>query len=437
VIPGHPPARDASVVSSTASADEVTKLKDEVAGLQAKLDRRARWQARGRRFSLTLLLVLGCGLVALSLIAAYVRVTVLNSDRYVDTMAPIAASPPVQQAVADKLDTAITSRVDFDALVREALPPRADPLAPVLATGLQQAIRSRLDAFVASDNFQTLWDEANRRVHERVVGLLVTGESGRLRLEGNTVYLDLSSAVDRVRSALQERGLDRLAAAIPPTVDGRVTLLQSEGFVKARSAIELLKALSIVLPILALLCLAGHVWWSRPRRRGLLRVGLGLIVTALLLVALVGIARTAYLDAINQEVLPRDAAGAIFDALIGLLRTGIRVVAIVAVVVALLALVLGHTEGIARQGRTAVRGLATDQRVGWVAKHRGALQIGAVVIGGLVLLSWDPPTAGVVLIDALLVIAAVALIAAIAGLGRDRAPAAAPPAAPASSTQGQ
>jgi hypothetical protein len=307
----------------------------------------------------------------------------------------------------------------------------------VLATGLQQAIRSRIDAFVASDNFQNLWDEANRRIHDRVVALVVTGESGRLRLEGDTVYLDLSSAVDRVKSALQERGLDRLAGAIPPTVDGRVTLLQSEGFAKARRAIELLKALSIVLPILALLCLAGHVWWSRPRRRGLLRVGLGLVVTALLLVALVGIGRTPYLDAINQDVLPREAAAAIFDALLGLLRTGIRVLAIVAVVVALFALVLGHTEGIARRGRTAARGLATDSRVGWVAEHQRALQVGVVAIGGLVLLAWDPLTAGVLLIVALLVIAAMALIAAIAGLTRGRAPAAAPAATPASSTPGQ
>ena len=115
--------------------------------------------------------------------------------------------------------------------------------------------------------------------------------------------------------------------------------------------------------------------WSRPRRRGLLRVGLGLIVTALLLLALVGIARTAYLDAINQDVLPRDAAGAIFDALIGLLRTGIRVVAIVAVVVALLALVLGHTEGIARQrgARPCAGSRPTSAWAGWrstVARSR-------------------------------------------------------------------
>ncbi len=39
-----------------------------------------------RRTALTVLMTLGCLLVALSLIAAYVRVTVLNTDRFVTTM---------------------------------------------------------------------------------------------------------------------------------------------------------------------------------------------------------------------------------------------------------------------------------------------------------------------------------------------------------------
>jgi hypothetical protein len=330
--------------------------------------------------------------------------------------------------VAEKLDTAITSRVDFDALMAEALPAQADPLAPALAGALQQAIRSRLDAFVASDRFQTVWNEANRRAHSRVVALLTTGESGRLRLEGDTVYLDLSAVVDRVRQGLQERGLDRLAAAIPPTVDGRVTLLESEGFVQARRGVDLLQSLVIVLPILALLCLAGHVALSRPRRRGLLRVGLGLIVTALLLLVALGVGRTAYLDAIDQEVLPRQAAADIFDALIGLLRTGVRAVVLVAVVVALLALVLGRTDTLVARSRGALRGLAGSRGVGWVAEHRGLLQGAAVALGALVLVSWDPPTAGLVLIDGALVAAAVALIAAIS--------AAAPPAASGPSPSG-
>jgi hypothetical protein len=414
VIPTHPAAQEDRGVADVAPTDEVARLNDEVERLRSALDRRAAWTTRGRRAALAFLLVLGCGLVAMSLIAIYVRVTVLNTDRYVETMAPIARSPAVQHAVADKLDAAITSRVDVDALLRDALPPRADPLAPALATGLQQAIRSRIDTFVASDRFPQLWDDANRRVHSRVVDLLSAGKSKRLTLQGDTVYLDLGAAVDRVRQALSDRGLDRPAAAIPPSVDGRVTLLKSEGFVKARRGVHLLEGLAIVLPILALLCLAGHVALSRPRRRGLLRVGLGLVVTALLLLALVGIGRSLYLDAISQNVLPRDAAAEIFDSLIALLRTGVRVVAVAAVVIALIALVLGRAGAIAAYSRRAFANLATDQRVSWVAEHRGVLQGVVAGVGALVLFSWSPPTAGVVLIDAALVAAAVALIAAIA-----------------------
>jgi hypothetical protein len=402
-------------VADTVHDDEVARLKQELEHARAKLDRRAAFRRRARGAGLAGLLVLGCGLVALSLVAFYVRETVLDTDRYVATMAPVSESPAVQQAVADKLDDAITSRVDFASLMREALPDQADPFAPALSAALQQAIRARLDSFVASENFQRLWEEANRRAHTRIVALLTTGQSGRLLLDGDTVYLDLGAVVDRVRQALQERGLDRLAAAIPASVDGRVTLVQSEGLVKARKGVDLIERLTVVLPILALLCLGGYVFLSRPRRRGLLRVGLGLIVTALILIAAAGLGRSAYLDAIDQDVLPREAAADIFDALIGLLRTGVRVIVVVAVLVALLALVLGRADAIAARTRGAARGLASGRHVGWVAEHRGFLQGAVVALGAIVLFSWDPPTAGVVLVTAALVAAGVALIAAVAG----------------------
>src|SRR5262245_9261891 len=135
------------VVTDTVPDDEVARLKSEVEQMRRKLDRRAAIRARLRGASLALLLVLGCGLVALSLIAFYVREAVLDTNRYVETMAPVAASPAVQQAVAAKLDNAITSRVDFDSLMREALPEQADPFAPALAAALDTAIRRQLDNF--------------------------------------------------------------------------------------------------------------------------------------------------------------------------------------------------------------------------------------------------------------------------------------------------
>ena len=69
-----------------------------------------------------------------------------------------------------------------------------------------------------------------------MVELLTGGRSGRLVLDDDTVYLDLSAAVDRVRDGLQERGLYRIASAIPPTVDGQVQLFQSDGARRAPSA---------------------------------------------------------------------------------------------------------------------------------------------------------------------------------------------------------
>jgi hypothetical protein len=68
-------------VTEAVPPDDVARLNEEVAQLRAKLDRRARWSARGRRAGLAFLLGFGCLLVALSLIAIFVRVTALNTDR--------------------------------------------------------------------------------------------------------------------------------------------------------------------------------------------------------------------------------------------------------------------------------------------------------------------------------------------------------------------
>jgi hypothetical protein len=394
--------------AAEATQDELDRLR----AANAALRRRLAWRGTARRASVVVLLVLGCGLAALSVLAIWLRVTLLDTDRYVSTVAPIAAQPSVQKAVADRLDTAITSRIDFDSLAREALPERADVLAPALANGAQTVIRSRLDDFTASDRFQTLWTEANRRAHARVVALLTGGRSGRLLLQGDTVYLDLSPAVDRVRNALSERGLDRIAAAIPPTVDGRVPLMESDALVKAQGGVRLLKAVAIVLPLLALLCLAGSVALSRPWRRGILRAAIGVVVAMLLLVAALGVGRSAYLDALSQGTLPREASADIFDALVALLRTGLRLVVLVAVLVALGTFLAGMPVG--RAATTAWGRLATDTRVAWVARRSTTLMLGIGGIGGLVLLAASPLTGGVVLVVLLVVGGLCAAVAAIA-----------------------
>jgi hypothetical protein len=310
---------------------EVERLRAE----NARLKRRGARRGSVRHGAAVFLLVLGCGLAALSVVAIWLRATLLDTDRYVNTVAPIAANPHVQQAVADKLNGAIDAKLNLDPLIRDALPDRAGVLAPAIDTGLKSFIHGRVNEFARSQRFQDLWTEANRRAHGRLVELLEGGRSNRLVLDEDTVYLDLSPAVDRVKAALQERGLGRIAGAIPPSVDGRIQLVQSSALVDAQNGVKLLKAVAIVLPVLALLCLAGAIALWRTWRRGLLWAAIGVCVAMILLFAALALARSAYLDALGQGALPRDAASAIFDEVAAFLRHGLRIVLVVALALAI------------------------------------------------------------------------------------------------------
>jgi len=394
-------------VSDVTLQDEVERLRADNEALQ----RKASIRRTLRRAAVVGLLILGCGLALLSVVAIWLRVTLLDTDRYVNTVAPIAAEPAVQKAVADKLDTAINAKIDFDQLAREVLPDRADVLAPAIATGVQAQIRSRLNEFTASDRFQQLWTQANQRAHSRLVELLTVGRSKRLELQGDTVYLDLSPAVQRVKDALNERGLTRVANAIPPTVDGKIKLVQSSGIADAQGYIKLLKGAAIVLPILALLCLLGSALLTKPWRRGVLHAAIGVVISMVILIALVAIGRSAYLDALGNGALPRDAASDIFDQVAGFLRHGVRIVAVVALAVAVVMLIFGlPLRSWAEMGWHA---FATDTRTTWIAEHERNLMIGVGAAAGIFLLFWNPLTGGKVV---LMVIIAGALLAAIAAI---------------------
>jgi hypothetical protein len=62
--------------------------------------------------------------------------------------------------------------------------------------------------------------------------------------------------------------------------------------------------------------------------------------------------------------------------------------------------------------------MAASPQTTWLAEHKAAVQWGVVLFGGLVLVAWNNPTAGVVLIDAILIAIAVILVAALARSGR-------------------
>ena len=167
----------------------------------------------GWRFAASIvLLVVAILTTPMVLVGAWVRAQITDTDRYVDTVAPLADDPQVQQYVADELAAAFNSNVDLNTLVTDQLPAELQALGPTITRGIQGFVAAAANRFTASPAFKTIWVEANRAAHDVVVRLL-TGDREALELNDGQLTLDLGDALAPCSPASSTRASTSPAAS--------------------------------------------------------------------------------------------------------------------------------------------------------------------------------------------------------------------------------
>src|SRR5690606_30802722 len=112
---------------SAAERAELERLRAEVASLRAGAgDESAEPHARPSRHrwrwaAVTVLSVLIAALAITSVLSRYARSGILDTDRCVATVAPLATDPALQNAVTAKITDAIVERVDVERMTADAL----------------------------------------------------------------------------------------------------------------------------------------------------------------------------------------------------------------------------------------------------------------------------------------------------------------------------
>ena len=402
---------------------------------------RQRW----RTIVAVLLIVLGCVLAPLAGVAVWARNQVTNTDRYVRTVAPLAADPAIQRAIADQLTAQIFTYLDVQGLTNQAVdalaaqgvrPQLADRLrgfAGPLANGIQSFVRTEVGKIVQSQAFADAWVQANRVAHQALVKALTGQGDETVTVQGDTVSVNLAPFIQTVKQQLVASGF-ALAARIPE-VNASFVLFDVKNLSRAQAGFDLLNTLGIWLPIIAMVLVGAGVAVAKDHRRALVGAAVGVAVGMLVLALSLAVFRTIYLDAIPPQVLPHDAAATAYDTIVAYLRLGLRAVLVLALVVAAGALVTGPSPSAVRtrQRLTAaigrLRGGAQDAgfRTGpvgaWVDANKQLLRIGAITLAVLALVFWGQPTGKVILLLAGLLLVALALIEL---LGQPPQPAAAP-----------
>ena len=163
-------------------------------------------------------------------------------------------------------------------------------------------------SFLASDAFQKLWVEINRRAHRQLVKVL-TGKGGKMvQTKNGQVVVNLAPALARVEQRLHDRGIQIFDKIPPSAIPSNFVILDSKQLKQGQRGVRLLKTLAIALPLLVLALLAAAIALSERRRRTLLQASLGIAASMAVLGVLLIIGRSIYLDQIVGPNLPRDAA---------------------------------------------------------------------------------------------------------------------------------
>ena len=407
----------------------------ELVRLRAEAAARSHRGARAGRWVGACVLMVLASLVGLTSVAAvWLRSQVLDTGRYVETVAPLASDPAVQDAVAARLSDEIVTKLDIQALATQLVqsleqrgaPQRVSELVPPLVSGIESFLNDKIHQVVTSARFAQFWENANRTAHEQLDAILTGQGSDLVSTDNTAIVIDLGQVLELVKQRLVESGF--AAAQRIPQTSIPYTVADVKALPKLQRATKLLNTAAWVLPLLALLLGIAAVATAPNRRRGLLITVTVFGVTLLLGLAAVALARENVLSNLPPTVRSPQAAASLWDTVVRFLLDGIKSLIVLCAIVILLTLLAGPSRaahairhGLNRLldwlggliGRT---GLNLGPVPGALQRSRVAIRVGIVVVAFLSLVIWQRPgiagTLGVTAI-ALAVLAIIEIIARV------------------------
>ena len=173
-------------------------------------------------------------LVPLAGLSVWVRNLVLDTDNYVDTVAPLARNKAITDQVANRLTTRLFQESTSKRKQRTRSRSGAQFLAGPISTGRRDLRARSRDARARDRTIRDIWKNANRRAHT-LVDKALTGEGKNVTIKNGKVVLDLSAVIDEVVKRLDERGVTVFDSLAQKQKNLQVELFDASQLEKARS----------------------------------------------------------------------------------------------------------------------------------------------------------------------------------------------------------
>ena len=405
--------------------------------LAAKLDRRAERKARGgriRRLFVLFLVALSIVLIPLTATVTWAHQTVFNTDRWEQTVGPLAQDPVVISAVSARITDEIYNAVDPEQKISDALtalhdqvpkvPTAITALAGPIANGMKGFVNDQVNKVLSTPQFQQFWVNATRTAQQQVVAVL-NGDSKAIQTVNGQVVLNLVPLLNQVLtnmsgtlSSLLGRNItlptisgnelpsvvcEKISTALGrplPATCGQIPLFPADKLTTAQDYVTRFNRWFVGLLILTPLLVIGAIWLSRRHRRTALQIAVGGVLGLIVVRRL-----TMYLEGrLTGAAKNQAAAEAVISQVLHLFFNLTLLLGIIGLVCAALLLITGPYRW-ARATRSGVRRGCRGDRQGDGRRqpvpgrqgarrrharvdstHKGLLQIAGVAVAVLLLL---------------------------------------------------
>ncbi len=348
-----------------------------------------------RSIAAVLALILGLGLLPLGTVTYWGHRTVTDTERYLETMQPLAYDEDVQNSLSVFITDKIEEQIDPEALVNQVFAglieeyPSLKALVPIVAGAIDSLIAQVVDRLVRSDQFKQLWDLANTAAQKSLMAILEGRDDGPVSLQGDEVVLDISVLVDQVKQGLVDQGFSAAANTNVPQADRQIVRLEAPQLAQIRTIYSFTSPVAAGLIYIAILLLVLAVVLARRRPRMTAWAGGGAAVGGGLLVVGLGIGESIFVNTLEGTPFEK-ASQTFYDQLLKFLYNGAYSLIVLGIIVFAVGLYLCGARW-AVELRATVNNLADDiagnipagpivSSGAWVAAHARWLRVAVAVI---------------------------------------------------------
>ncbi len=285
---------------------------------------------------------ISCLVIVLATVTFGVQQTLLNTDRWVAVVGPLATDPSVQSSVAQTTAAMTLNALDVQGRAQSLPRPLRTLVAPV-ESSLSSFVDQQTQQLVQSPQFADLWVSANRTVHQALVQMLRSGEppsNGAVRVSDGQVEVNLLMLMPALRDRLQQGAPAAVLSQLSPDF-GYVSIAQESTLATMQRAVQSLDAITVLLLVAAPVLVVVTLVVSPSRRSTLLWLGIGVALGLVIAAAVLLLAEGAVVGSLAGQPIT-GAVQAAMAALIVSLGIGMLLVFVVAVAVALVAGLTGR-----------------------------------------------------------------------------------------------